>query len=96
MGALFNASASLASHPSVIASLNTHVKFVQAQVELQACESHLAAEEHQFELARVMTVHDGLGGRRCRALIEGLRLDLVGSRNKWAVYAGVTSTKSPL
>ncbi|KAH7904257.1 hypothetical protein BJ138DRAFT_1073592 [Hygrophoropsis aurantiaca] len=64
----FNASASHASLPS-IASSNTHNKLVQAQAELQACETHLAAKEQELELARVTTVRDGLGAR-CRALID--------------------------
>jgi len=58
-------SLSLSLSPSLPAS---H-KLATAQAELQACESHLAKNEKELQVARTIALRDGLS-IRCNALVE--------------------------
>ncbi|KAF8129960.1 hypothetical protein EV363DRAFT_1168159 [Boletus edulis] len=67
-------SASNSSLPSTVSlsghsPANTNPKLAEAQAELQACEAHLAAKEHELDARRITLARDGLGAR-CRALID--------------------------
>ncbi|KAL4072111.1 hypothetical protein J3A83DRAFT_2974547 [Scleroderma citrinum] len=64
-------SSSFSSLPSTNSTITGAAgsKLAQAQVELQACERHLAEKERELAIRRISVLREGLGGR-CRALID--------------------------